>query len=51
MSSPETLQPLLAPIAAIQRVIEQIAFWVRQFAELLETPEIWTDVASLLKNR
>ncbi|MCB0055538.1 MAG: nucleotidyltransferase [Caldilineaceae bacterium] len=29
---------------------ERIAFWVRQFAELLEMPELWTDVERLLDN-
>ena len=28
---------------------ERIAFWVRQFAELLEMPELWTDVERLLQ--
>lgn len=27
---------------------ERIAFWVRQFAEILDTPEIWLDVEKLL---
>ena len=29
----------------------RIQFWVEQFAEFLEMPEIWTDLASLLSNR
>jgi predicted nucleotidyltransferase len=28
---------------------DRIEFWVKQFAELLETPEIWTDVERLLR--
>ncbi len=28
---------------------KRIQFWVEQFAELLETPELWTDVAQLLR--
>ena len=28
---------------------ERIAFWVKQFAELLEKPEVWTDVEKLLR--
>jgi hypothetical protein len=27
----------------------RIAFWVQQFAELLEMPELWQDVEKLLK--
>ena len=27
----------------------RIAFWVRQFADVLEAPEIWTDVEKLLR--
>lgn len=27
---------------------KRIKYWVKQFAELLEMPEIWTDIASLL---
>jgi hypothetical protein len=27
---------------------KRIKFWVQQFAELLETPELWTDVERLL---
>jgi len=30
---------------------ERIAFWVRQFAELLEMPELWTDVERMLKRK
>ncbi len=28
---------------------KRIEFWVEQFAEVLETPELWTDVARLLR--
>ncbi len=28
---------------------KRIKFWVEQFAEVLETPELWTDVARLLR--
>jgi len=28
---------------------KRIQFWVEQFAEVLETPELWTDVARLLR--
>lgn len=28
---------------------KRIQFWVEQFAEILETPELWTDVARLLR--
>jgi len=27
---------------------ERVAFWVRQFADLLETPELWRDVEKLI---
>ena len=30
---------------------DRIAFWVRQFAELLETPELWTDVERILQRK
>lgn len=30
---------------------ERIAFWVQQFAELLEMPELWTDVERLLQGK
>jgi hypothetical protein len=30
---------------------DRIAFWVRQFAELLEAPELWLDVERLLKTQ
>lgn len=30
---------------------ERIEFWVQQFAELLEMPELWTDVARLLERK
>lgn len=29
---------------------ERVAYWVRQFAELLERPELWTDVEKLLQS-
>jgi hypothetical protein len=37
-------------IVTSQQVLdyERIKFWVQQFAELLETPELWTDVERLL---
>lgn len=64
MKSPEMLEPLLAvahrpkdmlDIAAVistQGHLDEkrIAFWVQQFADLLETPEIWLDVEQLLRN-
>ena len=28
---------------------KRIQFWVEQFAEALETPELWTDIARLLR--
>ena len=29
---------------------ERISFWVQQFADLLETPELWSDVEKLLRS-
>jgi hypothetical protein len=29
----------------------RIEHWVRQFADLLETPELWTDVATILQGK
>lgn len=29
--------------------VARIAFWVKQFADLLETPELWTDLEKLLR--
>jgi hypothetical protein len=47
---PKDMLDIQAVIAAQPQLdTERIAFWVRQFADLLETPEIWTDVARLLK--
>jgi hypothetical protein len=53
MTAINELEPLLSPIAAVQALIEQfdnqrIAFWVRQFAELLEMPELWEEIKELL---
>jgi hypothetical protein len=55
MTAINELEPLLSPIAAVQALIEQfdnqrIAFWVRQFAELLEMPELWEEIKELLQN-
>ena len=38
-------------VIAVQEHLDtkRIAFWVRQFAELLETPELWTDLEKLLR--
>lgn len=30
-------------------ITERIAFWVKQFADVLEMPEVWTDVEDLLQ--
>ena len=45
-----TIVPLLQDLHAQDLDKERIAFWVRQFAELLEMPELWTDVERLLDN-
>ena len=46
---PKDMLDIKAVIAAQPHVDkERIAFWVRQFAELLEMPELWTDVERLL---
>ncbi|MCE7985219.1 MAG: hypothetical protein DYG89_28945 [Caldilinea sp. CFX5] len=38
-------------VIAMQKELDhqRIKFWVSQFAELLETPELWTDVEKMLK--
>ena len=41
----------IAAVAAAHRDLDEqrIAFWVKQFADLLEMPELWDDVDQLLK--
>lgn len=49
---PKDLLDIEAVLAAQPHVDEErIAFWVRQFAELLEMPELWTDVETLLQRK
>jgi len=40
----------IAAVIAVQKYLdrERIAFWVQQFADLLEIPELWTDLEKLL---
>lgn len=46
---PKDMLDIEAVIAAQPHLDKgRIAFWVRQFAELLEMPELWTDVERLL---
>lgn len=47
---PKDMGDIEAVIAAQEHLdTKRIAFWVRQFAELLETPELWTDLEKLLR--
>lgn len=47
---PKDMLDIEAVIAAHPQLdTERIAFWVRQFAEVLETPELWTDLEKLLR--
>ena len=47
---PKDMIDIEAVIAAQEHIdTARIAFWVRQFAELLEVPEIWTDLEKLLR--
>ncbi|MFN8489042.1 MAG: nucleotidyl transferase AbiEii/AbiGii toxin family protein [Caldilineaceae bacterium] len=41
------IQALIARYPKLDR--KRIQFWIEQFAEALETPELWTDVARLLR--
>jgi len=46
---PKDLQDIEAVIAAQPQLdAKRIAFWVQQFAELLEMPELWLDLEKLL---
>lgn len=48
---PKDMLDIEAVIAAQPQLDKaRIALWVRQFAELLEMPELWTDVERLLDN-
>lgn len=48
---PKDLLDIAAVIASNPKLDRQrIAFWVRQFAELLEMPELWKEIEKLLKN-
>ncbi len=42
----------IASIISTQEHLDEkrIAFWVQQFADLLETPEIWLDIEQLLRS-
>lgn len=40
MAYQDTIEPLAAPLSAVQRLIEQ--------ADVLEMPELWTDLERLL---
>ena len=47
---PKDMGDIEAVIAVQEHLdTQRIAFWVRQFAELLETPELWTDLEKLLR--
>jgi hypothetical protein len=49
---PKDMLDIAAVIAAQPHLDDQrIAFWVEQFAELLEMPELWRDVEKLLKRK
>lgn len=49
---PKDMLDIEAVIAAQPQLDkERIGFWVRQFAELLEMPTLWTDVERLLTRR
>lgn len=49
---PKDMLDIEAVLAAQPHVDkERIAFWVQQFAELLEMPELWTDVENMLQRR
>ncbi|RLT39340.1 MAG: hypothetical protein DWI57_10455 [Chloroflexi bacterium] len=43
----------IASIIAVQSNLDQkrIAFWVQQFADLLEMPELWDDIEKLLRSQ
>ena len=46
---PKDMLDIEAVIAAQPHLDKaRIAYWVRQFAELLEMPELWTDVETML---
>lgn len=48
---PKDLLDIAAVIASNPKLDRQrIAFWVRQFAELLEMPELWEEIEELLQN-
>lgn len=47
---PKDMLDITAVIAATPNLDQQrIAFWVRQFADLLEMPELWNEIEKLLK--
>lgn len=48
---PKDMLDIEAVIAAQQYLdIDHIRFWVQQFAELLESPEIWSELETMLHN-
>ena len=49
---PKDMLDIEAVIAAQDELDEErIGFWVQQFAELLEMPEVWTDIEKMIRNR
>ena len=47
---PKDMLDIASLIAAQPNLdIDHIAFWVKQFAEVLETPEVWTELKALLR--
>lgn len=49
---PKDLLDIEAVITRQKRLdYERIQFWVQQFAELLEMPELWTDVKRMLERK
>jgi hypothetical protein len=49
---PKDMLDIEAVIAAQDELDEErIGFWVQQFAELLEMPEVWTDIEKMMRNR
>jgi hypothetical protein len=41
----------IAAVIGVHRQLDvaRIRFWVQQFADLLEQPELWTDIETLLR--
>lgn len=49
---PKDMLDIEAVIASQDELDEvRIGFWVKQFAELLEMPEVWTDIEKMMRNR